>query len=137
MKKLIVLTVLMCVSLFALDLDSTTYEIKRATIDAIKDGDMTVIVDLLKKAEQTDFKKQQLIVHAIEQGFNYPMTEVKKKSALAVELLLLGDYSIPLNIVRRAGGKWSLQISTNAKAAIPRGAVEKPTLSTNPAANSR
>ncbi len=137
MKKLIVLVIMMCASLFALDLDSTTYEIKRATIDAIKGSDMTVIVDLLKKAEQADFKKQQFIVCAIEQGFNHPMTEVKKKSALAVELLRLGDYSLPLNIIKHAGGKWSLQISTNVKAAIPRGAVEKPTLSTNPAANNR
>ena len=140
MKKILMVLVAltMAVNTFALTASDSATKIKTDTIAAIKSGDMTEVIELLKETSALDAKKQAVVLSAVKAAFN--SATVKKLTDNAVAQLMEKDNGLSLYVTKMAGGKWNFQFVTpsgNVKADIPRAAVEKPTLSTNPSANNR
>ena len=133
---LVAILALSTVSTFALTIGDSATAIKKVAVACIKDGNMTEITDLLAQIGDADVKQQNIILTAIKTALN--TATLKKQAPAAVAALnALGNISV----TKAAGGKYNIQVvSTDGtgsviKADIPRGAVEKPTLSTNPTAN--
>lgn len=138
MKKILVVLVAltMAVNTFALTASDSATKIKTDTIAAIKSGDMTEVVELLKEASALDAKKKAVVLNAVKAAFN--SATVKNLTDSAAAQLMKKDNGLSLYVTKMAGGKWSFQFVTpSGKADIPKAAVEKPTLSTNPSANNR
>ena len=129
------------VSTFALTVSDSATAIKKVATNCIKSGNMTEITDLLgsDKFASADAKQQAVILNAIKTALN--TATLKKQAPAAVEALnALGNISV----TKAAGGKYNITIvetdtttGSVIKEDIPKAAVEKPTLSTNPAVNAR
>ena len=128
-------------SAFAVEVNDSATAIKKAATAAIKDGDMTEIVALLNSDEflNAGAKQQSTILTAIKTALN--TTTLKKQAPAAVDAL---NAAGNVSITKAAGGKYNITIvdtdtttGSVIKEDIPKAAVEKPTLSTDPAANSR
>ena len=130
------------VSTFALTVSDSATAIKKVATNCIKSGVMTEITDLLNSDEflNASAKQQSTILTAIKTALN--TSTLKKDAPAAVEALNSACSNI--SITKAAGGKWNIAIvqtdtttGSVIKEDIPKAAVEKPTLSTDPAANSR
>ena len=127
------------VSAFALNVTDSATAIKKVATACIKDGNMSEIIDLLGKIDQADAKQQAVILNAIKTALN--TATLKKQAPAAVEALnALGNISV----TKAAGGKYNITIvetdtttGSVIKEDIPKAAVEKPTLSTDPTVNAR
>ena len=129
------------VSTFALTVSDSATAIKKVATNCIKSGVMTEITDLLGSDNfaNATAKQQAVILNAIKTALN--TATLKKQAPAAVEALnALGNISV----TKAAGGKYNITIvetdtttGSVIKEDIPKAAVEKPTLSTDPAANSR
>ena len=137
------------VSAFALQTDDSATAIKKAATNAIKNyknGDnpnaLTEIKDLLNAMNDPENnvseKQKTVILNAIKTALN--TATLKSYAAKAAEALDGNGISV----TKAAGGKYNISIvvtdsSTGSviKEDIPKAAVEKPTLSTNPAVNAR
>lgn len=135
MKRLFLcFAILMSVNVFALNFESSATKIKDATTQAIYSGDYKEITDLLETLENASEKQQTIILNAIKTALNKQV--LRKYTENAVKRF----NEVPgVTVTKTAGGKYNIQFTTydKIKEDIPRGAVEKPTLSTNPAANKR
>lgn len=127
------------VSAFALDVIDSATAIKKAATNGIKSGDMSEIIDLLGKIDQADAKQQAVILNAIKTALN--TATLKKQAPAAVEAL---SAATNVSITKAAGGKYNITIvetdtttGSVIKEDIPKAAVEKPTLSTDPTVNAR
>lgn len=137
MKRLFLcFAILMSVNVFALNLESPATEIKKAATEAIRSGDYMEIADLLGTLENASTKQQAVVLNAVKTALN---SQTLKKYNVADAVKRFNE--VPGVIVTKAaGGKYNIQFTTCdsvIKEDIPRGAVEKPTLSTDPAANKR
>ena len=128
------------VSAFALDVTDSATAIKKVATNGIKSGDMSEIIDLLGKIDQADAKQQAVILNAIKTALN--SATLKKQAPAAVAALTASVSNV--SITKAAGGKYNITIvetdtttGSVIKEDIPKAAVEKPTLSTDPAANAR
>ncbi len=128
------------ISTFAADITDSATAIKKAATAAIKAGDMTEIADLLNKIGDASAKQQAVILNAIKQALN---TATLKKDAPAAVAALNASCS-NISITKAAGGKWNItiietdtQTGSVIKEDIPKAAVERPTLSTDPTVNTR
>ncbi len=128
------------ISTFAADITDSATAIKKAATAAIKAGDMSEIVDLLNKIGDASAKQQAVILNAIKQALN--TATLKKDAPAAVEALNAACSNI--SITKAAGGKWNItiietdtQTGSVIKEDIPKAAVERPTLSTDPTVNTR
>ena len=128
------------VSAFALDVTDSATAIKKAATTAIKTGEMNEIIDLLNQIGDVPAKQQSVILNAIKTALN--TATLKKQAPAAVEALNAACSNI--SITKAAGGKYNITIvetdtttGSVIKEDIPKAAVEKPTLSTNPAVNAR
>lgn len=134
MKKILfalMLVATLCANALSV-LDGAT-AIKKATSDAIKAGDYADVERLLEEVKTADAKTQVVALNAIQSAFN--STRLTAYTAFAAQRL--NAHGV-VTIRKVAGGKWSVTVNDGrTKTAIPRAAVEKPTLSTNPAANKR
>ena len=129
------------VSTFALTVSDSATAIKKVATNCIKSGNMTEITDLLgsDKFASADAKQQAVILNAIKTALN--TATLKKQAPAAVEALnALGNISV----TKAAGGKYNITIvetdtttGSVIKEDIPKAAVEKPTLSTDPTVNAR
>ena len=127
------------VSTYALTVSDSATAIKKAATNCIKSGNMTEITDLLAQIGSATEKQQGVILNAIKQALNTSTLKTYAPAAVA-QLNTLGNISV----TKAAGGKWNIAIvqtdtttGSVIKEDIPKAAVEKPTLSTDPAANSR
>ena len=129
------------VSTFALTVSDSATAIKKVATNCIKSGNMTEITDLLGSDNfaNADAKQQAVILNAIKTALN--TATLKKQAPAAVEALnALGNISV----TKAAGGKYNITIvetdtttGSVIKEDIPKAAVEKPTLSTDPTVNAR
>ncbi|MBR5840166.1 MAG: hypothetical protein IKZ84_16620 [Victivallales bacterium] len=129
------------VSTFALTVSDSATAIKKVATNCIKSGVMTEITDLLGSNDfaNADAKQQAVILNAIKTALN--TATLKKQAPAAVEALnALGNISV----TKAAGGKYNITIvetdtttGSVIKEDIPKAAVEKPTLSTDPTVNAR
>ena len=129
------------VSTFALTVSDSATAIKKVATNCIKSGDMTEITDLLGSDNfaNADAKQQAVILNAIKTALN--TATLKKQAPAAVEAInALGNISV----TKAAGGKYNITIvetdtttGSVIKEDIPKAAVEKPTLSTDPTVNAR
>ncbi|MBR5024644.1 MAG: hypothetical protein IKX48_06230 [Victivallales bacterium] len=129
------------VSTFALTVSDSATAIKKVATNCIKSGNMTEITDLLGSDNfaNADAKQQAVILNAIKTALN--TATLKKQAPAAVEALnALGNISV----TKAAGGKYNITIvetdtttGSVIKEDIPKAAVEKPTLSTDPTVNRR
>ena len=129
------------VSTFALTVSDSATAIKKVATNCIKSGVMTEITDLLGSDDfaNADAKQQAVILNAIKTALN--TVTLKKQAPAAVEALnALGNISV----TKAAGGKYNITIvetdtttGSVIKEDIPKAAVEKPTLSTDPTVNAR
>ena len=129
------------VSTFALTVSDSATAIKKVATNCIKSGVMTEITDLLGSDNfaNADAKQQAVILNAIKTALN--TATLKKQAPAAVEALnALGNISV----TKAAGGKYNITIvetdtttGSVIKEDIPKAAVEKPTLSTDPTVNAR
>ena len=117
------------VSAFALEITDSATKIKKAATEGIKSGDMHEIIDLL----------QAVILNAIKTALN--TATLKKQAPGAVDAL---NAAGNVSITKAAGGKYNITIvdtdtttGSVIKEDIPKAAVEKPTLSTDPTVNAR
>ena len=128
------------VSTFALTTGDTATAIKKAATNGIKNFEkdpkaLDEIVDLLGKLNTVDAKQQAVILNAIKAALN--TATLKKQAPAAVDKINAAGSVL---ITKAAGGKYNISVidtttGTVTKQDIPKAAVEKPTLSTNPAAN--
>lgn len=135
MKKMIVAMVLaMTMGVMAIGVNDGAVAIKKAVVEAIKAGDMTEVVALLNEVSALDAKRQAVVLNAVKSALNTATLKSKVND-------VIGQLDVDgMSVTKQAGGKWNIQLVNkdgNIKADIPRAAVEKPTLSTNPAANRR
>lgn len=135
MKKMIVAMVLaMTMGVMAIGVNDGAVAIKKAVVEAIKAGDMTEVVALLNEVSALDAKRQAVVLNAVKSALNTATLKSKVND-------VIGQLDVDgVSVTKQAGGKWNIQLVNqdgNIKADIPRAAVEKPTLSTNPAANRR
>ena len=135
MKKMIVAMVLaMTMGVMAIGVNDGAVAIKKAVVEAIKAGDMTEIVALLNEVSALDAKRQAVVLNAVKAGLNTATLKGKVND-------VIGQLDVDgISVTKQAGGKWNIQLVSkdgNVKADIPRAAVEKPTLSTNPVVNKR
>ena len=137
---LVAILALGTVSTYAVEVTDSATAIKNAATKAIKNGDMAEIVDLLNNIGSVGAKQQAVILNAIKAALN--SATLKKQAPAAVEALNSGCTNV--SITKAAGGKWNIAIvetdtttGSVIKEDIPKAAVEKPTLSTNPAVNAR
>lgn len=130
------------VSTYALTVSDSATAIKKVATACIKSGNMTEVTDLLNSDEflNASAKQQSTILTAIKTALN--TATLKKQAPAAVEKLNADCTNI--SITKAAGGKWNIAIvqtdtttGSVIKEDIPKAAVEKPTLSTNPAVNAR
>ena len=136
---LVAILALGSVSAFALRIDDSATAIKKVATNCIKTGNMKEITDLLAQIAQADAKQQAVILNAIKTALN--TATLKKQAPAAVEALnALGNISV----TKAAGGKYNITIvdtdqptGTVIKEDIPRAAIEKPTLSTDPTVNNK
>ena len=138
---LVAILALGSVSAFALRIDDSATAIKKVATNCIKSGDMTEITDLLGSDNfaNADAKQQAVILNAIKTALN--TATLKKQAPAAVEAInALGNISV----TKAAGGKYNITIvetdtttGSVIKEDIPKAAVEKPTLSTDPTVNAR
>ena len=124
------------VSAFALDVTDSATAIKKAATTGIKSGDMSEIIDLLGKLGSASDKEKVAILNAIKAALN--TATLKKQTPAAVAQLINAVSTV--TITKAAGGKYNITIvetttGTVIKEDIPRAAIEKPTLSTNPTVN--
>ena len=128
------------VSTFALTVSDSATAIKKVAINCIKSGVMTEILDLLGSDDfaNADVKQQAVILNAIKTALNTATLKSYAPAAVA-QLNTLANISV----TKAAGGKYSIMTVTTGdsgsviKGDLPRGAVERPTLSTSPSANRR
>ena len=129
------------VSAFALTVEDSATAIKKVAVATacIKSGDMSEIIDLLGKIDQADAKQQAVILNAIKTALN--TATLKKQAPAAVAAL---SAATNVSITKAAGGKYNITIvetdtttGSVIKEDIPKAAVEKPTLSTDPTVNAR
>ena len=127
------------ISAFALEVTDSATAIKKAATAGIKSGDMSEIIDLLGKVTTADAKQQAVILNAIKSALN--SATLKKQAPAAVEAL---NDAGAVTVTKAAGGKWNIQVNSTdtttgsvIKEDIPKAAVEKPTLSTDPTVNRR
>ena len=132
---LVAILALSSINTFALTVSDSATAIKKVAVACIKSGDMTEITDLLADIAQADAKQQAVILNAIKTALN--TATLKKQAPAAVAAL---NALSNISVTKAAGGKYNISLVSldgdgNPPALIPRGAVEKPTLSTNPAAD--
>jgi len=127
------------ISAFALEVTDSATAIKKAATEGIKSGDMSAIIDLLGKITTADAKQQAVILNAIKSALN--SATLKKQAPAAVDAL---NDAGAVTVTKAAGGKWNIQVNSTdtttgsvIKEDIPKAAVEKPTLSTDPTVNRR
>ena len=127
------------ISAFALEVTDSATAIKKAATEGIKSGDMSEIIDLLGKVTTADAKQQAVILNAIKSALN--SATLKKQAPAAVDAL---NDAGAVTVTKAAGGKWNIQVNSTdtttgsvIKEDIPKAAVEKPTLSTDPTVNRR
>ena len=129
------------VSTFALTVSDSATAIKKVATNCIKSGDMTEITDLLGSDNfaNADAKQQAVILNAIKTALN--TATLKKQAPAAVEAL---NALANISVTKAAGGKYNITIvetdtttGSVIKEDIPKAAVEKPTLSTDPTVNAR
>ncbi len=125
------------ISAFALEVTDSATAIKKAATAAIKSGDMSEIKDLLANISSAEPKQQTVIINAIKTALN--TATLKNYVAAAVEDLKSVEN---ISITKAAGGKYNISIVAAdttfvTKEDIPKAAVEKPTLSTDPTVNAR
>ena len=129
------------VSAFALTVEDSATAIKKVATACIKGGNMQEITDLLGSAEfqNASAKQQAVILNAIKTALN-TATLKKQAPAAVAQLNALGNISV----TKAAGGKYNIAIietdtttGSVIKEDIPKAAVEKPTLSTDPTVNAR
>ena len=128
------------VSTFAMEVTDSATAIKKAATTGIKSGDMTEIISLLIQVGDATPKQQSVILNAIKQALN--TSTLKTYAPAAVEKLNAECSNI--SITKAAGGKYNITIvqtdtttGSVIKEDIPKAAVEKPTLSTDPTVNAR
>jgi hypothetical protein len=136
---LVAILALGSISAFALDVTDSATAIKKAATAAIKSGNMSDIVDLLANIGSADAKQQAVILNAIKTALN--TATLKKQAPAAVDVL---NAAGNVSITKAAGGKYNIAIietdtttGSVIKEDIPKAAVEKPTLSTDPTVNAR
>ncbi len=137
MKRLIlgIAAVLLAVVAVAEDTTISATAVKKLTTQAIKTGEYAEVVSLLEKAKAADARTQAVVLNAVKAALN--TSTLKTKVPALVDAL---NASGAVLITKQAGGKYGVQFHSDGKPTkedIPRAAVEKPTLSTNPAANAR
>ena len=127
------------ISAFALEVTDSATAIKKAATEGIKSGNMSEIIDLLGKITTADAKQQAVILNAIKSALN--SATLKKQAPAAVDAL---NDAGAVTVTKAAGGKWNIQVNSTdtttgsvIKEDIPKAAVEKPTLSTDPTVNRR
>lgn len=135
MKKMIVAMVLaMTMGVMAIGVNDGAVAIKKAVVEAIKAGDMTEVVALLNEVSALDAKRQAVVLNAVKTALNTATLKSKVND-------VIGQLDVEgIAVTKQAGGKWNILLVNkdgNVKADIPRAAVEKPTLSTNPTVNKR
>ena len=137
---LVAILALGSVSAFALEVSDSATTIKKVATNGIKSGDMSEIIDLLGKIDTADSKQKNVILNAIKTALN---TATLKKQAPAAVAALTSSVS-NVSITKAAGGKYNITIvetdtttGSVIKEDIPKAAVEKPTLSTDPTVNAR
>ena len=128
------------ISAFAVEVTDSATAIKKAATTAIKSGDMSEIVALLEQIDTVEAKQQTVILNAIKTALN--TATLKKFAPAAVEKL--NNECSKISVTKAAGGKYNIAVvaddtSTGSviKEDIPKAAVEKPTLSTDPTVNAR
>ena len=140
---LVAILALGSVSTFALTISDSATAIKKIATAAIKNGpgsaEMTEITDLLGQIGDADAKQQAVILNAIKTALN--TATLKKQAPAAVEVINALEN---ISVTKAAGGKWNIAIietdtttGSVIKEDIPKAAVEKPTLSTDPTVNAR
>ena len=127
------------ISAYAADVTDSATAIKKAATTAIKSGNMDEIIDLLGNLGSATEKQQGVILNAIKQALNTSTLKTYAPAAVAA-LNAAGNVSI----TKAAGGKYNITIvqtdtttGSVIKEDIPKAAVEKPTLSTDPTVNAR
>lgn len=122
-----------------LSISDSAATIKTETTKAMKARDMSSIVELLSHIGEASSKQQTVILGAIQNALN--TSTLKKFADDAVTALNAGGNVV---ITKAAGGKWNITIKATdtttgsvIKEDIPKAAVEKPTLSTDPTVNKR
>lgn len=134
MMKKIVLAMSLVLTMNAFSLDALTasdYEIKRMTIEAIRDKDMTPVVELLNSIRHLNAKHQIRVLKAIQLGFNYPTDFVRENAEHAL-IAVIRAANFPLAFVVRKGtdGQWkfyALAENTSMRAKIPSYTEDEPT----------
>ena len=138
---LVAILALGSISAFAADAKDSATTIKKAATNCIKSGDMSEIITLLTSEDfmEAGAKQQAVVLNAIKTALN--TATLKKQAPAAVDAL---NAAGNVSITKAAGGKWNIAIvetdtttGSVIKEDIPKAAVEKPTLSTNPAVNAR
>ena len=132
MRKIVfVLALVVSVGAFSLDaLTASDYEIKRLTIEAIRDKDMSPVVELLNSIRNLHAAHQVRVLKAIELGFNHPVGFVRENSEHAL-LAVIRSTRMPIPFIVRKGsdGEWKFSACVNefsAKAKIPSYTEEEP-----------
>ena len=130
MKKLVFALVLaMCASVFSVDAYSSDTEIKRLTIEAIRDEDMTPVVDLLRSIEPLDARQRVRVLKAVELGFNHPASFVRERAGHALFAVIKAlDGKLCFIVRKGTDGQWKLCALTNGvkfKDNIPSYTVER------------
>ena len=138
---LVAILALGSVSSFALTVSDSATAIKKVATNCIKSGVMTEVTDLLGSDEfkNATEKQQTTILNAIKTALN--TSTLKKQAPAAVEAI---NALSNISVTKAAGGKYNITIvetdtttGSVIKEDIPKAAVEKPTLSTDPTVNAR
>ena len=136
---LVAILALSSINTLALTVSDSGTAIKKVAVNCIKSGNMTEITDLLAQLDTATVKQQAVILNAIKTALNTATLKSYAPAAVA-QLNALSNISV----TKAAGGKYNITIvetdtttGSVIKEDIPKAAVEKPTLSTDPAANAR
>ena len=143
---LVAILALGSVSAFALEVTDSATAIKKAATEAIKaynnggtPSALDEIKDLLSKVSTVPAKQQSVILNAIKTALN--TATLKSYAASAADQL---NALTNITVTKAAGGKYNIQVvetdtttGSVIKEDIPKAAVEKPTLSTDPTVNAR
>ena len=138
---LVAILALGSISAYALTVSDSATAIKKVATNCIKSGNMTEITDLLGSdafKNATD-KQISVILNAIKTALN--TSTLKSYAPAAVSQL---NALTNITVTKAAGGKYNIQVvetdtttGSVIKEDIPKAAVEKPTLSTDPTVNAR
>ena len=127
------------VSSFALTVSDSATAIKKVATAEIKSGNLTETLDLLSKLNTATDKQVSVILNAIKTALN--TSTLKKYAPAAVDQI---NALANITVTKAAGGKYNIQVvetdtttGSVIKEDIPKAAVEKPTLSTDPTVNAR